>query len=122
MHSYLQYLKQNLDVQSVQLAGSALLHFLFLLLQALQASHHHLHSTSSPAETSLGPSNPSAHFNKHEQQPLLPDLTDNAIGDVTCADAQWCPMDVILRRTGKMFAGCLLNAWHLMASTSVCAN
>ena len=116
MQSYLQYLKQTPIVQSVQLAGSALLHFLFLLLHALQASHPSLHSTTAQTST---------HISSSSDQPKLavqlPDLIDNAIGDVTCADAQWCPVDVILRRIGKIFAGCVLAAWHLLASVSVCA-
>ena len=73
----------------------------------------------------LRASNPSIHVNKHEQQPPLPDLTGNPIGDVTCADAQWCPVGAILRRIGKVFVDCLLGAWHLLASTCVysrCAN
>ena len=116
MPSYLQCLKQNPTVQSVQLAGSTLLHFLFLLLHALQTSHRHLHSASAKAIASLEPSNSSDCFNKHEQVPPLPDLTDNAIGDVTCADAQWCPVDAILRRIGMMLlAACwvLGISWHL---------
>ena len=96
MQRYLQCLKQRPSIQSVQLAGCTLLHFLFLLLHALQASHHHLQSTT--AQTS-------AHTSRNSDQPKLavqlPDLTDNAIGDMTCADAQWCPVDTTLRRIGE---------------------
>ena len=96
MQRYLQCLKQRPSIQSVQLAGCTLLHFLFLLLHALQASHHHLRSATAQRST---------HTSSSSDQPKLevqlPDMTDNAIGDVTCADAQWCPVDAILRRIGE---------------------
>ena len=114
--TYLQRLRQRPSTDSVQLAGSALLHFLFLLLHALQASHQHLHSTQPHAQAGTNTSstksktgtNNSSTSGKHEQQPPLPDLSDNAIGDVTCADAQWCPVSVTLRRIGKAMLCCLL--------------
>ena len=110
MQSYLQCLKQRPSTESVQLAGCTLLHFLFLLLHALQASHRHLHSTQPDAKASTSASSTSAHLDKHELQAQLPNLTDNAIGDVTCADAQWCPVDVILQRISKTLF-CWPSVW-----------
>ena len=101
MPTYLQCLKQKPSAESVQLAGSALLHFLFLLLHALQASHRHLHSSQPDAQAGLSSSSASAQHNEHGLQVQLPDLTDYAIGDVTCADAQWCSVDTILHRIGN---------------------
>ena len=85
MPSYFQWLKKKHDAQAEQLAGSALLQFLFLLLHALQASQQH--------------SNANTQSSGVEHVPLC-SLSNNAIGNLTVADAQWCAPEVILRRIG----------------------
>ena len=89
MPTYFQWLNNKPTSEAVQLAGSALLQFLFLLLNALLASHQFKQHQLTPPQT------------KDCTQLPLSGLSDNVIGNLTLADAQWCAPEAILRRIGK---------------------
>ena len=104
MPAYLRWLKSNLNTKSTQLAGSCLLQFLFLLLHTLQVSVLHLRITSEDAQANISirrdrlpgvPSQPGS-------SQWLPNLESNAVGDLTCADARWCPPESVFRRMGEI--------------------
>ena len=98
-HLYLQWLKKKPTSEAVQLAGSALLQLIFLLLHTLLASYHSHHSDS-PQDNDFA-------------QLLLSSLSDNVIGNLTVADALWCGPEAILRRMGKTSKiPCCARSWQ----------
>lgn len=87
MPTYLQCLREP-NTEAVQLAGSALLQFLFLLLHTLLASHQFNQHTSVTPQS------------KESVQLPLSSLSENVIGNLTAADAQWCAPEAVLRHIG----------------------
>ena len=104
MPAYLRWLKQKPSTESAQLAASCLLQFLFLLLHTLQASEQYLCSSPSGAQANIS-IRPDQSLPGLPSQPgsnqLLPNLEHDAVGDLTCADARWCPPSTVLRRIGE---------------------
>ena len=116
MPAYLRWLKSNPNIVSTQLASSCLLKFLFLLLHTLQVSELHLRITSKDAQANISirpdQSLPGLPSQRGSSQ-LLPNLEHNAVGDLTCLDARWCPPDTVSRRIGEMML-LLLNRGVLL--------
>ena len=89
MPTYLQWLKKKPTSEAVSLACSALLQFLFLLLHTWQASYQFSQHLPAAAQSKDFPQLP------------MSSLSDNEIGNLTVADAQWCAREALRRRIGK---------------------